>query len=240
MNRNRTTKCDPRVRLSFGLAALRTCGFMGCLLAASLSAQDFAPDPSKAVNVQPLVSGVVVSPIGNASQTNVAPSPVNVAEMIHAAPIRPPVSASVTNFMGAYLPTRDTNVSVGIGYPPGSPDFIHMAAGKPRLGDPRLPRPVGAAAGTLAPMVSTPLYTYELADRGASSVLIRRSQVDVIYDFPPGAFARGFTSAGAEAASVGGLVPYPVRTTTASGADYIENFPLGARVVGSVPVATPQ
>ena len=238
MNRTRTPESDSSVRRSFSLALLLTCGLMGCIFATH--AQDLTPDPSKAVNVQPLVSGVVVSPVSHPSSvagvTTVAP--VNAAEMIHTAPTRPAVPASVTNFLGAYLPTRDTNVAVGIGYPPGSTDFIHMAAGKPRLGDPRLPPPVAGAESTLAPIVSTPLYTYELADRGASSVLIRRSQVDVIYDFPPGSFAR-VASATAES-TFGGLVPYPVRATTASGTEYIENFPPGARVVGSVPVATPK
>lgn len=155
------------------------------------------------------------------------------------------VPAFVPTVVAGYLPARDTNVGIGIGYPPGSPHFAYLVAGiRPRGGDPRLPPVIEPAATNIAATVAGPTITYQPAPRGATFVMTREVSTDVVYNYPPGAFLRGSTTAPAALAArassdraQSGLIPYPERTTTATGEDFVQTFPPGARIIGHAPLA---
>ncbi len=152
---------------------------------------------------------------------------------------------SVPAVVAGYLPALDTNVGIGISYPPGSPEFVYLVAGiRPPGGDPRLPPVIEPASTNLVIAVAGPTITYETAPRGATFVMTRVVSTDVIYDYPPGAFLRGSTTAPAATAAPAasdrarsGLIPYPERTTTATGEDFVQTFPPGARIIGHAPLA---
>lgn len=158
---------------------------------------------------------------------------------------REALAAGVSPFVTSMLPTVDTNVGIGISYPPGSSDYIYLVAGiRPPGGDPRLP---STTTNILAapPAVAGPLVTYEPAAAGAREVMTREVIGNRIIEFPPGAWIRGFASMRtarpvSSAPRPISLVPIEVASRTESGEELIQNFPPGARLVRNAPAAAPQ
>ncbi len=154
-------------------------------------------------------------------------------------PVEQPVTlpSYAPGFFNAYVPQRDTNAAIGVAYPSGSIDFVHVFAGRPRPGDPRLP----SATSSIQPVAEAPSpYIYEIPEINSRGVLIRRTDREFVQEFPPGSsIRRAFFAAsqGASASAAG------ARTQTASGAiahptevgryrdDFVQNFPPGARLV---------
>jgi hypothetical protein len=216
---------------------------IGCCLTASTLAQNTIRDlpPGSTSHAAPVDW---VTPLAAdttfAEEASTIPEPPEVVEAA-AVPVENVITlpAYAAPVFSAYIAPPDTNAAIGIFYPSGSIDFVHLFAGKPRPTDPRLP-PSLRPPEPVAAIEVAPLVTYEMAGGGSRAVMFRRSDATFIRDFPAGATLRGSTMApGGSPSSAGAarnLEPEPERTET--GEILVRTFPPGAtvrRTAGAVP-----
>jgi hypothetical protein len=229
-------------------ALLSVAGFPFSVFA-QRSASELPPGATVQFNTNLVVAApVAIEPAPEVAAETAAPAPVNVADLVDAsAPVIVETASGVPAVVVGYLPSQDTNASIGITYPSGSSDFVYLFSGNPRAGDPRLPA-TAAAAATVVPVLGPPV-TYEVAEPGSGSVLVRKTDSDVIREFPPGAFLRGSSivastgsvaSPSASLSPTGGLIAYPGAALSATRGDFVQNFPPGARLRRSSAASVPQ
>lgn len=220
------------------------------LLALSLQISILAQEPE---TVDPALSLTEATITDSSVAETTQPARVDVSDLVEAAPAPVVSAASAPNLpfyvppvVAAYLPTVDTNASIGIQYPAGSPEFAYLVAGiRPPGGDPRLP-PEIPAEPLVVSASPQPLVFYERPEAGSKALMMRTtipdetSTWDQTHTFPPGALVRG-ASAGT-IASPGGSLPRPRgvvssrdAVTTANGKDVVRDFPPGARLRQSAP-----
>jgi hypothetical protein len=201
-------------------------------------------------------AGSVVSGEAVDSSTAVIAQPVrlNVADLVEAAPVGTStegeavvIPANVPQVVAYYLPKQDTNASIGIHYPAGTPEFAYLVAGiRPPGGDPRLPPDVAVEPVVVVAAPPEPLVFYERPEAGSKALMMRAtiptetSTLDQTHSFPPGAFVRGasvgtIASPGASVPRPRGVVFYRDTATTVGGKDLVRDFPPGATLWKGTP-----
>ena len=225
------------------------------LLVLSLQTPLLAQDPETTAPSQEAASAAAVSGEATDSATaeNAEPVRLDVSDIVEAAPVAAPaegeamiIPAHVPPVVAYYLPRQDTNASIGIQYPAGTPEFAYLVAGiRPPGGDPRLPPEVPVEpVVVLAP--PEPLVYYERPEIGSKALMMRAtipvetSTMDQTHTFPPGAFVRRapigtIASPGASVHRPRGVVSYREAVTTVDGKDVVRNFPPGATLRKTAP-----
>jgi len=223
------------------------------LLVLNLQIPIFAQEPetvdssqrAEAVSADPASGSAETTITDSSAAETVQPVRLDVSDLVEAAPAAavpanaPNPALYVPPVVAAYLPTVDTNASIGIQYPAGTPEFAYLVAGiRPPGGDPRLP-PEIPAEPVVIPAPPAPLVFYERPEIGSKALMIRATVPDQTstlnqnHTFPPGAFVRGSpvheaVSQDATSSRPRGAVSYRDAVTTVDGKDVVWNFPPGA------------
>jgi hypothetical protein len=242
-----------------GMIVLHTLTSLVLSLQIPLLAQDSqtATTSQEAVSVSAVSAEATVS--DPSATGSVEPVRLDVSDIVQAAPVAASAEGEamtipphVSPVVAYYLPTVDTNASIGIQYPAGSPEFAYLVAGiRPPGGDPRLP-PELQPEPVVVITPPEPLVFYERPEAGSKALMMRTtvpnetSTLDQTHTFPPGAFVRGapagVISSPADASVVQprGAVYYREAITTSDGKDVVLNFPPGARLRKTPPPESPR
>ncbi|HEV8542752.1 MAG TPA: hypothetical protein VGR78_10210 [Verrucomicrobiae bacterium] len=231
------------------------CSFLGLLIFfaspfwLSLLAQN---PPPNATNID-TEEGVPTPFSGPPIAANLARSAVSILDIITQPPApagedTEPPPAWMPPVISNYLPTTDTNVGIGIWYRPGDRRFVYLVAGiRPPEGDPNLPpteEEIAAREAALVPAFIPPPVTYYRAGKWSRAVNTREVESEIVRDLPPGArrsvVAMAGTFSAQQPSGPGFRVPYPERTTTDTGEDFVQNFPPGATVMRNLPPTAPK
>jgi hypothetical protein len=231
----------------------RALALLSIILASAAAFADV--DPAQDLSPTDSTGDVVLVPIGDAANAGdtagVAPATPVVATVPDGM-LYPGSTVQIPGYVpmvvAGFLPSRDTNVGIGISYPSGSSDFVYLVAGiRPPGGDPRLPAlPDTAPKEAFVPEQS--LVSYEPAEPGSGAIMRRVNQAETIRDFPPGTFLRrslaepsrvpprmepisARTAPVAVPPPMGGRILYPEPWTTETGEELIRNFPPGTTLL---------